>query len=161
MILQYLVDFLNLGDLYLLTVDTNNQAATTTYLQSFSKDVRFVKKLPKVPKKAKGNRHLFAGTRIIDCHYRKDKISTFKAAKDIYSDDRYSMEEDDECTYETLEEGVWTTIARFQSIESGDIIREISKAGIAGSPKIALCNPNLVNDKFRITIIDSKPKEGC
>ena len=157
MILQYLVDILNEGNLYTFTIETNDKPKLVQYLQSISNDVKFVKELDKIPKKAKGNRHILDGnTRIIDCHFRKDKISTFRAAKDVYSDDRYSLVENEECTYEILEESQWNPIRLFQSIQSGDVIREISKSGIPGEPKVVLCNPNLVNDEFRVTIKNLK-----
>jgi hypothetical protein len=157
MYLQYLVDILNEGNLYTFTIETNDKPKTTLYLQSISKDVKFVKELEKFPKKAKGNRCILEdGTRIIDCHFRKDKISTFRAAKDVYSDDRCSLVENEECSYEILEESKWNPIRLFQSIQSGDVIREISKSGIPGLPKVVLCNPNLVNDEFRVTVNDVK-----
>ena len=77
MILQYYVDILNEGNLYRFTIETQDKPKLVQYLQSISNDVKFVKELDKIPKKAKGNRHILDGnTRIIDCHFRKDKIST-------------------------------------------------------------------------------------
>ena len=42
MLLQYLVDILDEGNLYTFTIETNDQPKLTLYLQSVSNDVKFI-----------------------------------------------------------------------------------------------------------------------
>jgi len=160
--LQYQVDYLNEGNLYTFTVETSDPEASLRYLQSVSKDVRFIKELEKRPKRASGTRKIILDNTlimtIIDCHFRRDKISTFKAVKDSHSDDRYSLVENEESTYESYEDNAWITITRFQSIQAGDIIREV-KNGFPGNPNRVLSAPAFSTDKFRVTVSEVKVLE--
>lgn len=151
-IYEFQFDYLDTGQMFTIDIMNTNEERESVqqYLQNISKDVRFIKEYDKPTKKQKGTRHIPCGI-IIDAKWRRDKCSTFGKTNTKTSDARYTLTENEEDSYEILNDTEWESIKGFHMIKSGDIIR------VNGENILKLLtDPYLVSDVYRVTVAEER-----
>ena len=74
MIFRFLVDYGNIGDYYMMTIETEDKALLTTKLKQYSNDVRYVDSKNELGAKDKGKRVLSDGSIVRRCVFFGSKI---------------------------------------------------------------------------------------